>query len=193
MCHDGYLNILSEVRKKNTLCNGYFQSEKFFYKYRGIILNDLTFSDSVKSSCYSYSEIIKRSFNPICLHIRLGDYVKHSFHGVADINYYVKAIKKIRELKPNSTLFVFSDNIELVKGQLHNISNLIYIPSELSDHQTMYLGSLCDDFIISNSSFSWWMQYLSNKDDRIVIAPSRWYAKPCPCEIYQDNWFLIEV
>lgn len=57
----------------------------------------------------------------------------------------------------------------------------------------MYLGSLCKNFIIPNSGFSWWMQYLFNKEDRLVIAPSRWYAKECRCDIYQDFWKILDV
>lgn len=53
--------------------------------------------------------------------------------------------------------------------------------------------SACKNFIISNSSFSWWAQYLSTNNNRIVYAPSRWYTNNRKVDIYQQNWRLISV
>jgi len=36
--------------------------------------------------------------------------------------------------------------------------------------------SLCDDFIIANSSFSWWGAWLSANKDKRVIAPQQWFG-----------------
>ena len=37
--------------------------------------------------------------------------------------------------------------------------------------------TLCDDFIIANSSFSWWGAWLSANKDKKVIAPLRWFGE----------------
>lgn len=193
MCEDGYIEPVPASTKRNILNIGYFQSEKYFEKYKNIILDDLTFKDSIKKSCKDWADKIKSATEPTCLHVRLGDYVKNPLHGVADASYYRMALSELKKQKPNATIFVFSDNIEVVQKELRLVDAVNYIPSDFNDQQTMYLGSLCQNFVISNSSFSWWMQYLSRKEDRLVLAPSRWYAKPCPCDIYQDNWQLIEI
>ena len=49
----------------------------------------------------------------------------------------------------------------------------------------------CKNFIMSNSSFSWWAQYLSKNKNKKVIAPYRWYNNDIRCDIYQDNWKII--
>lgn len=190
VCENGFIEPPKEKRR-NILNIGYFQSEAYFESYKNLILEELQFKDCIKNSVKDLAERIISSVEPTCLHIRLGDYVKNPLHGLLDASYYRRAISKLRKLKPNATLFLFSDNVELVKQEL-GLDDVFYIPAEIDEQQTMYLGSLCHNFVISNSSFSWWMQYLSRKEERLVIAPSRWYAQPCPCDIYQKSWVLID-
>lgn len=195
LCEDGYIQppTAEEYAKRDMLNIGYVQSEKYFLPYRDQILSELTFRPEIMASCKALADEITGAIEPTCLHVRLGDYVKNPLHGVADAVYYHRALAHLKELKPNATIFVFSDNIDLVRHELNLDASVHYIPSDVDELQTMYLGSLCHNFVISNSSFSWWMQYLSRRDDRLVLAPSRWYARPCPCDIYQDFWTIEEV
>lgn len=59
--------------------------------------------------------------------------------------------------------------------------------------ESLAVMSKCKHFIIGNTTFGWWAQYLSENDDKIVVAPSRWMNVDMPIDIYQDNWHLIEV
>lgn len=190
MCEDGYIPAPNQ---QNLLSIGYMQSERFFADHKQTILKEFTFKQGLKDSVKALSDEITSSTEATCLHVRLGDYVKNPLHGVADVAYYQRALKTLFKHRPNATIFVFSDNIELVKKELNLPETVHCIPAEVDEQQTMYLGSLCKNFVISNSSFSWWMQYLSRYDDKLVIAPSRWYARPCPCDIYLDNWIIEEV
>lgn len=192
---DGYypLPSVARLKKRNYYFEGYFQSERYFLKHKKQILNDFTFNKRIVDSCQSMASEIQNAEEPTCLHVRLGDYVKHYLHGVANAEYYKKALLQLRERKPQAKVFLFSDNIAMARKELDLDDDVVCLPDDCDEQQTMYLGSLCKNFIISNSSFSWWMQYLSVHSDKLVFAPSRWYAADVPCDLYLDDWNLIEV
>ena len=192
-CEDGYTRPPRIIRGGNFLNIGFFQSERYFKDYKDVILDELQFRPEVKDAVRELALQITSSPEPTCLHVRLGDYVKNPLHGVADAAYYLRALAELKRLKPSATVFLFTDDVTLVRQQLHLDSSVTVIPSSVDEQQTMYLGSLCRNFLISNSSFSWWMQYLSQSDEKLVIAPSRWYAKPCPCDIFLKDWVLLDV
>ena len=100
----------------------------------------------------------------------------------------------MQELVPDATYYVFSDNIDDVRNLFSKYDNLTfhYIDSKYTDQESLYLGSCCRNFIMTNSTFSWWMQYLSDNKNKVVLAPSRWYNTNNPCDIYQDNWRLVD-
>lgn len=192
---DGYGPLPDKERlaSMDFYMEGYFQSERYFRKYRKEVLDAFSFKPSVVSSCQSVAQKILAADESTCLHVRLGDYVNHYLHGVAKADYYKKALRLLRERKPHAQVFLFSDNTDLAKAELGLGSDVSYLPDDCDEQQTMYLGSLCKNFIISNSSFSWWMQYLSRHDDKCIIAPSRWYAMDIPCDLYDADWITIEV
>ena len=49
----------------------------------------------------------------------------------------------------------------------------------------------CRAFVLSNSTFSWWGQWLAGVPGRCVIAPDRWYANGKKTALYDHDWTLI--
>ena len=54
----------------------------------------------------------------------------------------------------------------------------------------MSLMARCRGFILSNSTYSWWAQYLA-EPGRQVWAPDRWYAHTKQTALYQPDWHRI--
>ncbi|SDF28110.1 Glycosyl transferase family 11 [Bacteroidales bacterium KHT7] len=192
---EGYIKPLL-LEGGNWYALGYFQSDKYFTKYEDLIRKELTFkTDMFCKDSKMLGSKLRANKNSVCLHIRRGDYLNDPVFAVCDINYYNKAIDKLLELIPNAEFFVFSDSIDEVREFLAKYCDnyFHYIDVKYTDQESLYLGSCCNNFIMTNSTFSWWMQYLSDNPNKIVLAPNRWYNTNNPCDIYQDNWMIIEV
>ena len=134
------------------------------------------------------------SSESVCVAVRLGEYVKHPVHQVCTPEYYKKAIAIVREKKPNCKIFLFSDDIPMAMNMLGmNSEQVVCEAGTATAAETLFTMAHCKNFIISNSSFNWWAQYLSNSKNKIVIAPSRWYNTDVPCDIYQKDWTIVKV
>lgn len=175
------------VRKNNYLY-GYFQSEKYFHKWENVIKKELKVIAPL-ADCESLLIDIQKS-ESVCVHIRRGDYIAAGLI-VCTKDYYKRGIAYMKERIPNSKFFFFSDDIEWVKENI-KMQDAVYIPQGHKEYEDLTLMYNCKYFIISNSSYSWWAQYLSENKDKIVVAPKIWV----PCEkdkndIFMDFWELI--
>ena len=195
MCQEGYI-APQKYSCDNLFMFGYFQCDKFFVQHEDIIRKELEFKTEVlcEDATLLGREISSNS-NSVCVHIRRGDYLNNPVFNVCNADYYFRAIDKMQTLVSDAKYYVFSDNIEEVKDLFSKYSylNFSYIDSKYTDQESLYLGTCCNHFIMTNSSYSWWMQFLSKNPNKHVIAPSRWFGVKRPCNIYQDNWIVVEV
>ena len=159
---------------------GYWQSEKYFVKYKDDLLKEFTLKKDLHSQSQNYMEQII-STEAVSLHIRRGDYVTNqhtnSVHGTCPVEYYQKAVQKIEEGINAPHFFIFSDDLEWAKDNLSFIENLTFIEldTNVPDHEEMILMSKCQHNIIANSSFSWWGAWLNQNNEKVVIAPKKWF------------------
>ncbi len=171
---------------------GYFQTEKYFKHIEHQIRAEFTFVDDILEPC---KEMISSVDKPIALHIRRGDYVINSEnHFNLPIEYYDAALKHFDD---DRNVIVFSDDSKWCHDQ-SLFEDDRFIISENDDNRVdLCLMSLCSDFIIANSTYSWWGAWLSSNKNKKVIAPTQWFGKTGYTkdhntkDLIPDSWIRI--
>lgn len=181
--------------KKIAYFKGYFQSEKYFAEYRDEILNAFTLNIPLNEK---NNQMLKKihSTTSISLHVRREDYVNlQDIHGLCDLEYYKKAVNYMIEKIKDPHFFLFSDDIEWVKGNLKIDSpcTIVDINDEKTAHFDLELMKNCEHNIIANSSFSWWGAWLNKNPNKIVIAPQKWFESPSyrHDDVIPQSWMKI--
>lgn len=144
------------------------------------------------------NDAIKRKIlncNSVAIHIRRGDYISaecyNRYWHLEDTDYYQKAIEYVKSRFENYSTFVFSDDIDWCKENLH-LTGAYYIDwNKVNDSiYDMYLMSLSKVNIIANSTFSFWAAYLNLRSE-VTIYPLRWYQEGSGLrnpDIFPDEW-----
>lgn len=174
--------------------NGWFQSERYFNveKVKYYFQFDPTNRNSIKTR---FKEQLSK--HTIFVSIRRGDYVEHPDFYQLSINYYINALVRFFPEWQNYSVFVFSDDYQYVKFHFSGIPN-IYFYNDLSAIDQLTLASLCDDFIISNSTFSWWCAWLGEKEHSKIICPPYFFTaqkriSDNDIDFFPERWFKYDV
>ncbi|WP_317321016.1 alpha-1,2-fucosyltransferase [Subdoligranulum variabile] len=186
---DGYVPV-RRGPAKDFLAWGYFQGEAYFADFAPTIRAELR---AKAEPAGAEADKIRGAAWPVAVHLRRGDYCKpeNEILQVCTPVYYARAAAAVAQAHPDATLFVFSDDIDWAKEHLDTAGlPAVFMPrgDAVGD---MNLMSLCRGFILSNSTYSWWAQYLA-VPDRQVWAPDRWYAHTKQTALYQPDWQRIE-
>jgi hypothetical protein len=178
---DPTISLISD----DTALEGYFQSYKYFQTFEKEIRKEFTFKSDILQKC---QEAISQYSNPVSIHIRRGDYVKHPGFWTVTPEYLVNALDSL-DPGPDATYLIFSDDMEWCKEVFHD--EFIFVEGN-NQYEDLCLMSLCNHNIISNSSYSWWAAWLNSNLNKRVVAPLQWFAEPKPLhDLYPTNWILI--
>ncbi|MEN9445616.1 MAG: hypothetical protein RL728_128 [Bacteroidota bacterium] len=145
-----FLTILKEEKINYGLnFNGFFQNSEFVKNYNKEILSNfnLTYENCDK--------------NDLFVHVRLGDLARCN----VGLNYYATAIESIKYDRG----FISSDdfNHNIVKNLINKYDLTPYISTPES---TIEYAKNFNNLILSRSSFSWWIGFLSKAG--VIIYPS---------------------
>ena len=174
----------------NVSLYGFFQTEKYFKHIEDTIRRDFIFKKRIRDEC---KEIVEEVFDqdPIALHIRRGDFLINSGnHHNLSLDWYEKALKKF---DPDREVIIFSDDIFWASAQELFKPDRFIISDGNSSYHDMFMMTQCSDFIIANSTFSWWGAWLANTGR--VIAPSKWFgpnnAHLNTKDLYPSHWEIL--
>lgn len=180
--------ILEECPDNCTLI-GYFESEKYFNHIESKIRKNYEFLDIIQEKCYNYGKDYLKD-DPLAVVVRRGDFLAEhnkNRHCLCPLEYYEKALGMFKE----KTVLIFSDNISWCKEQyIFQNKNTFFVDNSLGISKGYFdlcLLSMCSDFIIANSTFSWWGAWLSSNKNKKVIAPEKWYGPELQHLILKDQ------
>jgi hypothetical protein len=171
------------LEKKDGYFEGHWNSEKYFKHCENVVRKDFKLKKSLGPEALAIQEKIGNYQNSVSVHVRRGDYVTipkiNLTHGTLPISYYQAACRKILETSPDAHFFVSSDDINWTKENFPKDFVTTFVSSPgIKNHEELALMSLCKHNIIANSTFSWWAAWLNENPNKIVIAPSHWFANP---------------
>ena len=187
---DDYIK-LNNININDNYMVGYFQSINYFKDNEKVIKQELQVKDILSGKNKKIQKEMHDS-NSVCIHIRRGDYVGSTFE-VCTKDYYYNAIKEMNKHIKNPKYYIFSDDIKWVKENLEFSGDYTIIDWKNNQYEDLKLMSSCKNYIMSNSTFSYWAQFLSQNDKKIVIAPSMWFSDGKKMDIYEDDWILVDV
>ncbi len=166
------IKIFKKVVQKITRNYSYYQSEKYFIDIKNQVLKEFTLKNPLSQAAQEVAKNIQT--DSVSIHIRRGDYVNNSHHGLCDLEYYYKALHHIKSQLNTPHFFIFSDDIEWAKKNIQIGAETFVSNGDISEAEELMLMSQCSHNIIANSTFSWWAAYLNKNPHKIVIAPKQW-------------------
>lgn len=178
-----------EIQHDKIYVYGYFVDVKPLLLIRDSLIN--LFEISTPTDTYKkFLGEINQSVHPIAISMRFGnDYVQNNWP-ICGKEYYSKALEMIET--DNSTLFVFSDVLDRAKELFQDKRNVIFVEN-CSPTEQLSLMMKCDDYVISNSTFSWWGAFLGHMQNRVICSPKKWHnGNTIDSKLYFENMVIIE-
>lgn len=198
----GWHPELYEDSKLNYL-DGYFQSKN----YAEIIFERINQSFKLKPEFEIEVSVLRKLFQRdefIAIHVRRGDYFCNPevqrWHGICTPDYYEKGIKYLKRRFPDFQFALFSDDVDWARANIRGAESFFSVSQyakengvELRASQELSLMSECKHFLISNSTYSWWGQYLSHNQKKCVVSPSLWNRNPRSrnIDLIDSTWHKI--
>jgi hypothetical protein len=173
---------------------GYFQSSRYFADPQ--IQKELRYLFSPSPSMLRhigsrYRELLEIRDRVVVVHARRTDYLKAAeVHGPLDVEYYKRALSNITVQNPHFVLA--SDDPLFWLEVIPHLQGDFTILSDATDVETFALLSRFRQFILANSTFSWWCAWIAQAER--VIVPAQWFGPKGPGkyeDIYEKTWIRI--
>ncbi len=152
--------------------SGYFTSEIFFSDFKKAVLQELSFAKEMSPKTKEVS-LQMQGCNSVATSFRRGDFLNKEWQNVCSVEYYKRAMDKVKEEIENPVFYVFSDELEWIRNNIVFDNDVHFMDFNYPDYmEDMRLMTYCKNHIITNSTFSWWGAWLSGSDN--VLCPEFW-------------------
>jgi hypothetical protein len=163
----------------DTFLDGLFQSEKFFHPVAHLLRKQFGFRYDATPETAAYLEKLREK-RSVAIHVRRGDLISDASAaeraGVIPLSYYDQALIGLRRALGDLRAFIFSDDVSGLAREWRVSEDHVFVQRAVHDPlEDLRLMSMCDHFIIANSTYSWWAAWLGSARDKQVIAPDPWF------------------
>lgn len=188
-----YPNTPCRVKTEDMFLKGFFENAEYFNDIKDMLLGEFTPKYPKPEKNAELYKIIEEN-ESVCVSFRVwndisGDVLKS--REVCTPEYYEKAIEEMHRLKPNAVFIVFSNDVDHIKNNVKFPCDVYFEDGTDEIWEKLRLMYSCKHFIMATSTFSWWAQYLSRNESKIVISPDRWYADDRTSFLLENDWIKI--
>ena len=165
----------------NVYLDGYWQSQLYFQGIEDIIREEFTIKVQPDERNRQLAAQVASDEDSVSIHVRRRDFVTNyetnRVHGFCDIDYYETSVDFMLQHVKEPHFFIFSDDPQWAIQNLRFASLSTYVTHNgpTKNYEDLRLMSACKHNIIANSSFSWWGAWLNRNQDKIVVAPRKWF------------------
>ena len=196
---------------KDTLyMEGYFESEKYFLKYKKDLLNIFTPKKKLQFQKNKYfDEIVENESVSLCLR---QDRFTEKFRSISDldrdkskvflneqVSFIFDAIEYFKKKLKSPSFYLWSNNFKNLKNifkdeNIKFIDNSSILNEVEKMHLDLYLMTKCKHYAVIPSAFNWWGTWLSKNDDKIVVRPRSNYFKSLNVknkDYWPEDWISL--
>lgn len=190
----------------NCTVGTFLQTSKYWKGFEDVVHSYLKFDETIVEIVREkYKEVLSKK--TIGISIRRGDFVGHHQFEQIPNSFYLYSIKKYFPDWKDYNLLFFCDDSGWIRSTFKG-DNVFYADGNFTGNEywnnpmeQLILASLCDNFIISNSTFSWWMAYYSvninNPLGKVIHSGKNLRNLPAVVEYdvndyYDDGWILSD-
>lgn len=191
-----YYNVNKDISnlfesKNSILLYGYWQSECHFPNMKQDLERLLNLSPPyvhIPSSIFVSYPQLHDVKNACLITVRRGDYcLTPDIHFPCGMTYYNQAMTYFPK---DTRYFIMSDDLDWCKSQFKGDTfTFLDIHDDLT---SFYVGRLFPKYIISNSTFYWWITYFSIHPHPVIVAPDKWISKANYESIYRSEMLVLE-
>lgn len=154
-------------------------SDVHFPKDKELLKKVFTFPDFNDQKNIDAKKDMENS-ESVAIHVRRTDHLGDN-KVLYKREFYKKAVSYIKEhALQKQKFYIFSDDVEWCKNNKDVLGlseeddvNFVDWNKGVNGYKDMQLMTYCQHNVVPLSSFSWWGYYLSNRTDKIVIAPKK--------------------
>lgn len=162
---------------KDIYMYGYFQDAAILEPIRVELAGQLKLKNP-SQKVDSYAPLIGGNAVAVSVRVAREEELANGERYVYDgADYYKKCLDAVKRKRGNIRPVIFSNDVGRIRDEkwFEGYDGVIYI-EDCSATEQLELMRLCRDFIMANSTFSWWGAFLGSAGkDSLIICPRIWY------------------